>query len=515
MRTTPRRDAGIELEALTGAGFGVLHGLIVLAQGGCRDADPTGERRVGRVRKKQSFAGVRKPGADMLAEEPFGPRHGAKGERGLFVELRLGVEDVRHPDAPTRTPGVLVEQTKIAIQRVDAHADFGPDRSPQRRSDCEQRAFGNAAGGDLAWRAGRAVGPPIGPFPRVLGRGRTENLFHLRRGGGRSREMEIRLEPEPIPGRHEIGQRREGRIIVHSPEAGDRGGQNRVGVAPVLDLPELAPANRVGRPHRGLVAAQDVARARRAIAGVGGVRDRTAPPFVRLEQGESGAVVRIEPHEHPPSVGLAPPEGRVPGKRRAAAVVIDSHEKPVHAPVQEPPRAGTGKPVDVVLNCHRWSQLAPQILRHPPHHRVPLRRVQKWGLVEGQGGHIQNAFTDRFEELATTLGRRGLPPVRDRQGGFGRPTEPLLGGTIEPGENRVERNVQIAPVQLARHGRMVREADVRVAEMDEIQFLDESRRRFLRPSQAGAHEENRHRPQTEPNESGAKHPSKWLHRATP
>ena len=67
------------------------------------------------------------------------------------------------------------------------------------------------------------------------------------------------------------------------------------------------------------------------------------------------------------------------------------------------------------------------------------------------------------------------PPatVVHSDGRLRRPTETGILGEIARGECRVECDVEIAPLQIAADGRMIRKAIIRVREVNQIQLLDE------------------------------------------
>jgi hypothetical protein len=95
----------------------------------------------------------------------------------------------------------------------------------------------------------------------------------------------------------------------------------------------------------------------------------------------------------------------------------------VDAAVEESAGTGAGEAVDVILDRHGWVEVTPEVVGEPVEQEVPLGGVQERGLVEREGSDIE-----------------------------------------------------VAPVQLPSDQRMIGEADVGVAEVDQVQLADEGRR---------------------------------------
>ena len=236
----------------------------------------------------------------------------------------------------------------------------------------------------------------------------------------------------------------------------------------------------VGGAHGGLVGLEDVAGARRTITRVGGQRHRAAPPFDGIEQEEAVAVAQAQPDEQPPAIGLLPPERREARERRAAAVAVDAGE-------EDSARRGPAAP---------WRRRAESRSRRfarrsgaevpstgPPAASASWCAIDRWlrkgVLFSGRAETSIWPARTAWRNWRAALGAGGLPPIVDRDGGFGGPLEPRSLRRVGGSQRGVERDVEVTPLHVAAHRRVIGEPVVRVREVDQVHLLDglQSRRR--------------------------------------
>ncbi len=119
-------------------------------------------------------------------------------------------------------------------------------------------------------------------------------------------------------------------------------------------------------------------------------------------------------------------------------------------------------------------------------HFVPLRAVQERRVVHGDRRNRQLSRVNRPQKILTTLRRRRPPPVIHADRAFGSPTESRRLGPVARRQHRVDGNVQVAFLQLPANDRMVREPDVGMREMDQVDVLDTRRSAGLGAAPASA-----------------------------
>ena len=169
-----------------------------------------------------------------------------------------------------------------------------------------------------------------------------------------------------------------------------------------------------------------------------------------------------------------------------------------HAAIKQFLGAGARKAVHIVLHGGLGLEFRPQILRQPMRHGVPLIAVEEGRVVQRQRGDFDLAGAHGLEELGAALGTGGLPPIVDRDGGFGSPLEPRSLRRGRGSQRGVEREVEVAPLHVAAHRRVIGEPVIRVREMDQVHLLDELQSRRGRFGREGTAD----RAQTEEGKSG-------------
>ena len=244
--------------------------------------------------------------------------------------------------APRRAPA------RGGSRRAPAGRPAGRGRRPARARPPRRASPG---GSRTAPGASMRRRPPTSPSTRPRRSGPPADLaLQLPHRGGDGRQPERRLETEPVPGGHEVRESGQGRVVVPAPRVGDRGDDPGVRVAAGLQLAKLLDAAGVGLPHRGLVGAQDLARARWPVEPVPGPWRPRRPPLSLVEVVEAHPVVLGEVDEEPSPVGHAPPERGRPREGRTAAIGVDADEGVAHPAVEEAHRGGAGEAVHVVLD---------------------------------------------------------------------------------------------------------------------------------------------------------------------
>ena len=420
--------------------------------------------------KPSGFVG--QPAANALAQEPFGPRHRPEGENRLFVELSLSVQTVGQRDAVRRPPGMLVEEAKVAEQFVHGAAAIGIPRPPKRRVGGVDQPLGDAACRHFARRQAVPKDHQSGHSPAysaASGPISSSKPLHGRRGGC---EPQRGFQVQSPPGGDEIGQGQERRIVVHPPLVGDR--QQQRGMTISFRFQSAKPAEQVAMrlPHRGFVAGKEIARSRRPIAGLAGVRGGPAAPFHGIKEEVAGGITVAQVDEDPPSVGHFPPNGRRTPQGRQESRVVHARQQPVNAAIQQCDRAGAGNAVDIVLHGDARMDPLPKVLRQPVQHFLPLPPVQGGRVVHGHRRNGDLARVDRFQEIRSAFGRRRAPPVVDADRAFRGPAEPRPLGPILRRQGRVDGDVQVANLQLPANNRMIGVANIRMGKMDQIDVLN-------------------------------------------
>ena len=131
-----------------------------------------------------------------------------------------------------------------------------------------------------------------------------------------------------------------------------------------------------------------------------------------------------------------------------------------------------GKPFTSLCSATAGLQLLPEVFGNPVQHRPPLRRVEERRLVARQRRDVELAAAERLQELLPPLRRGRLPPVVHREQRLARPVEPPLRRLRHRRQHAVERDVEVAALQLAAHARHVGEADIGVREVDDVDAMN-------------------------------------------